>query len=157
ETQVKAFLCPSDINAGGSYPYSNNYYGSLGTTTNLVNAGANATSLSAYPTTGMFGMQVCYGLRNCIDGTSNTIAACEANVGTSAAGAKTTAPALSTVTSTPAAAILPDAPTNLTATKSGLQACNAAWQTGTTSQVDAVRGKIWANGVMGYTLFNTVA
>ena len=156
-TQVKAFLCPSDPNAGGTFKASNNYYGSIGTTTNLTNAGGSAASLAAYPTTGMFGMQVCYGFRNCTDGTSNTIAVSEASVGNSSLKAMTKDVGLFGVSSIPAAAILPDASTSLASTMLGLQACNTAWQAGTASQVDSVRGMVWAQGVMAYTLFNTVA
>jgi prepilin-type N-terminal cleavage/methylation domain-containing protein/prepilin-type processing-associated H-X9-DG protein len=156
-SQVKAFLCPSDPNAGGIYKNSNNYYGCIGTTTNLTNAGASATSLSAYPTTGLFGMQVCYGIAQCIDGTSNTIAVSEASVGNSSQGAKTKDVGLISVTGIPATALLPDASTSYAATLQGLAACNTAWQSGTGGSVDSVRGMVWSQGVMAYTLFNTVA
>jgi prepilin-type processing-associated H-X9-DG protein len=156
-SQVKAFLCPSDPNSGGTYKNSNNYYGSTGTTTNLTNAGPAAASLSAFPTIGLFGMQVCYGLRNCTDGTSNTIAVSEASVGNSAQGAKTKDSGLTNVTGFPPAAVLQDASTNLTATRQGLQACTTAWETGTGGSVSSVRGMVWSQGVMAYTLFNTVA
>jgi prepilin-type N-terminal cleavage/methylation domain-containing protein/prepilin-type processing-associated H-X9-DG protein len=156
-SQVRGFLCPSDPNAGGTYKNSCNYYGSVGTTTNLTSAGAGASSLAAYPTTGLFGMQVCYGIRNCTDGTSNTIAASEGSVGNSASGAKTKDVGLFNVTGIPSGAILPDAEASIPNTQAGLQACNAAWQAGSKSNVDAVRGMIWAQGVMAYTLFNTVA
>jgi prepilin-type N-terminal cleavage/methylation domain-containing protein/prepilin-type processing-associated H-X9-DG protein len=156
-SQVKGFLCPSDPNAGGTYKNSNNYYGSTGTTTNLTNAGPGATSLAAYPTTGMFGMQVCYGFRHCTDGTSNTVAVCEASVGNSAQGAKTKDSGITNLTSFPAGAVLQDASTNLAATQQGLQACSAAWQSGTGGSVSSVRGMVWSQGVMAYTLFNTVA
>jgi len=153
-TQVKAFLCPSDPNAGSGYSASNNYFASMGTTTNLTNAGTSATTFANYPVTGLFGMQVCYGIRDCIDGTSNTIAFSEATVGNAQQTAKQKNIGLTSV-NIPASAIVYDASSNPAATMDGLRACDQAWNSGT-SGIDARRGLNWAHGVMGFTLFTTV-
>ncbi len=60
--RVSSFLCPSDPNAG---PINDNsYHGSVGTTT--YNTGQHTPA-----STGVFGMQASYGIRDIIDGTSN--------------------------------------------------------------------------------------
>jgi prepilin-type N-terminal cleavage/methylation domain-containing protein/prepilin-type processing-associated H-X9-DG protein len=154
-SQVKAFLCPSDPNSGGAYRFSNNYYGSVGTTTNLTDKGVNIVSLADHPTTGLFAFQRCYAIRDVTDGTSNTIAASESTVGNSSqtVGAKNVG--LTNVTGVPAAAILLDASTDYNSTIAGLRACTAAWKAG--QGIDARRGEQWALGAMCFTLFNTVA
>jgi prepilin-type N-terminal cleavage/methylation domain-containing protein/prepilin-type processing-associated H-X9-DG protein len=154
-SQVKAFLCPSDPNSGAGYSASNNYMACIGTTTNLPDKGSGVTTLSDHPTTGLFGMQVCYGIRHCIDGTSNTIAVCEATVGNT-----TIAPKQKNIgilsAPLPATTMLQDASSNPPVTLQGLAACDNAWTTGT-GGADGRRGQYWMHGVMGFTLFNTVA
>ena len=154
-TQVRTFLCPTDPNSGSGFTISNNYYGSVGTTTNLTNAGPNATTLAAYPTTGLFAFQRSYGIQAITDGTSNTIAVSESTVGnpSQTVGAKNVG--LTKVSGVPAAAILLDASTDYNSTLLGLRACDAAWKAG--SGIDARRGAQWALGGMCFTLFNTVA
>jgi prepilin-type N-terminal cleavage/methylation domain-containing protein/prepilin-type processing-associated H-X9-DG protein len=98
---IAAFLCPSDTNAGfgGSptgpgtgTPNTNSYRGSIGTTTqNYGNPGyaacqPNPMGFGGPPgcqsfSTGMFVYWNCYGIRDCVDGTSNTIAFAESLVG----------------------------------------------------------------------------
>jgi len=73
---INAFLCPSDGNAGPSR--RNSYYASLGTSTDMAR-GYNGNN--PYPSTGMFGMMTSYGIRDCTDGTSNTVAFSESLVG----------------------------------------------------------------------------
>jgi prepilin-type N-terminal cleavage/methylation domain-containing protein/prepilin-type processing-associated H-X9-DG protein len=158
QAQVKGFLCPSDPYAGtlSSGPGTNNYYGCVGTTTNLNNSNTSVASLSNVPTSGLFGFQYSTAIRDCIDGLSNTVAAAEAVVGspTQKAGGKDVG--LSSVTAIPAAAQVFDAATNPTATLQGINACTAAWKTGTGGTIDTQRGKFWAHGAIAQTLFNTM-
>jgi prepilin-type N-terminal cleavage/methylation domain-containing protein/prepilin-type processing-associated H-X9-DG protein len=154
-TQVKAFLCPSDPNAGAGYSSSNCYFASIGTTTYLTNVAASVKTLSDHPTTGLFAYQHVYGIRDCIDGTSNTVAFCEATVGNSAMKAQQKDIGIIGV-SIPAGALLFDASSDPTQTRAGLAACNTAWSTGA-GTVSSFRGLIWAYGDMGMTMFNTVA
>jgi prepilin-type N-terminal cleavage/methylation domain-containing protein/prepilin-type processing-associated H-X9-DG protein len=153
--QVKTFVCPSDPNAGAGWNASCNYMGSIGTTTNLASGGSGVVSLADHPTTGMFGMQVCYGLRSCIDGTTNTIAECEATVGNPTVAVKQKNIGILSA-SLPAGSMLQDCSTNPTITIQALTACDTAWNTGS-GGADGRRGQYWAHGVMGFTLFNTVA
>ena len=154
--QVKAFLCPSDPGAGGSYTNSNNYFASVGTTTNFGSAGSTTiVTLSDHPTTGLFGYQLSYGLRHVIDGTSNTIAFSESTVGNASQVAKQKNIGIVSV-AIPATALVQDATINYANTLAGLRTCDKAWASGT-GAVDTQRGKNWAHGAMAFTMFNTVA
>ena len=155
-TQIKAFLCPSDPNSGSGYTASNNYFACVGTTTNFTSGGnTGLADLSDHPTTGLFGFQLSYGIRNCTDGTSNTIAFCESTVGNSSltVGQKDTG-IVNVGGAT--ASLLQDASSNYALTKAGLNACDQAWQ-GRSGTVDLSRGKVWAHGSMSFTMLNTVA
>ena len=98
--QINAFVCPSDPRAGkadhNNTTNTNNYYACVGTTmtwglignqapyANLQSATVTAINM---PSTGMFTMQAAYGIQDCTDGTSNTIAFSEACVGNQGATA----------------------------------------------------------------------
>jgi prepilin-type N-terminal cleavage/methylation domain-containing protein/prepilin-type processing-associated H-X9-DG protein len=157
--QISVFVCPSDPVAGDYVKNSNNYFGSVGTTTYFVNPNSTTYpvvgSMNGLPSTGLFTYGAVYRMADVIDGTSNTIAFCESTVGspTSAQGqvniGLTGVGAVSTAQVLDASSI---APVTITA----LQACDAAWANKTGS-VDAQRGKNWIHGSMAFTLFNTVA
>ena len=87
-TQMKIYLCPSDINAYGAQSgngfattASNCYFGCIGTTTNILGGGTTANpNNSNVPTTGLFAWQQTKTIAAVIDGTSNTIAFVESTV-----------------------------------------------------------------------------
>jgi prepilin-type N-terminal cleavage/methylation domain-containing protein/prepilin-type processing-associated H-X9-DG protein len=154
--QIKGFLCPSDPQAGANYTASNNYYASIGTTTNLQTGtgGRKIASLANFPTTGLFALQQAYGINNCTDGTSNTIAFSESTVGNRAEQQRQKNIGIKSV-AIPAAALLQDAQTNVAATLAGLAACDAAWNSGTAT-LDIQRGQFWAQGALAMSLFTTI-
>jgi prepilin-type N-terminal cleavage/methylation domain-containing protein len=158
--QVKVFLCPSDPNAGATYLTSNNYFASVGTTCNFtVNIGGNTSipDLSDHPTTGLFGFQRCYGIRDCTDGTSNTIAFSESTVGNSSQTLGQKDIGIVSITALPGTGgQLQDASTNISAVRAGLAACDAAWQN-RSGAAELARGRLWAQGAMASGMFNTVA
>src|SRR5262249_45942001 len=73
-TVINSYLCPSDPNA--DFDRSNSYHASIGST----------TYESPITTPGMFAVWTCYGIRDCTDGSSHTIAVAEALTGQDAAG-----------------------------------------------------------------------
>jgi prepilin-type N-terminal cleavage/methylation domain-containing protein/prepilin-type processing-associated H-X9-DG protein len=160
--QVAVFVCPSDENGGelltNAYTSAtNNYFGSVGTTTNLTNATQTTYPVMAtLPTTGLFAFQQSYKIASITDGTSNTIAFAESTVGNPNAVLGKLNIGIVSIPAAGAAAQFYDASANSVATIAGLAGCDAAWQA-KQGAVDNQRGKTWFHGSMAFTLINTVA
>jgi prepilin-type N-terminal cleavage/methylation domain-containing protein/prepilin-type processing-associated H-X9-DG protein len=166
--QIKTFICPSDPNAGmpdhNNTTNTNNYYGCVGTTMNFSKIGdtsAGATSVPNlnvstinWPSTGLFTFMTAYGIRNCTDGTSNTIAMAEAVVGTQSLQWGQRRIGLNSVS---AVVPLDDAFLNPAVANAALLSCSRTWQTRSGGSLDTQRGENWAHGCLAMTLFNTVA
>jgi prepilin-type N-terminal cleavage/methylation domain-containing protein/prepilin-type processing-associated H-X9-DG protein len=163
--KINAFCCPSDPNAGipdvNNTTNTNNYYGSLGTTMNLtiINTSTSIAPplpiLNA-PTTGLFTFARSYGIRDAIDGTSNTIAAGEvpcANVNMKLGDRRTGIRGFSGLTITPS---LYDGSSNLVGVMQDAAKCDQAWISKTGASLDAQVGQNWAHAAMDMTLFNTI-
>jgi prepilin-type N-terminal cleavage/methylation domain-containing protein/prepilin-type processing-associated H-X9-DG protein len=160
--KLAAFCCPSDPNAGvpdhNNTSNTNNYYACVGTTMNWSGI-STSTSLTTpsinWPSTGLFTMQRPYGIRDAVDGTTNTIAFAEAVVGNQSLQPRQRHIGMTGVGSMGTAATLLDAQQNSTAAVAAINACNQAWTSGSGS-VDKQRGENWAHGCMDMTLFNTI-
>jgi prepilin-type N-terminal cleavage/methylation domain-containing protein/prepilin-type processing-associated H-X9-DG protein len=162
--QLKEFVCPSDPNAGqpdkNNTSNTNNYLACVGTTMNFGNLKSAPNFISAtpgfnWPTTGMFAWQLAYGIAAVTDGTSNTIALAEGAVDTQTMNNFQSHLGLKNVAAL-AALQLADAESNPSAAIQAIQACSAAWNSGTAT-LSFERGEDWAHGAMAYTLFNTIA
>ncbi|WP_165070775.1 DUF1559 domain-containing protein [Paludisphaera rhizosphaerae] len=165
-TSIKSFMCPSDANCGSvqtalprggvnvNFTLDNSYAASIGTTTLSPNA-AMPTTANAWSqgSTGLFWYWVSYGIRSCIDGTSNTIAFSEGLVG----GASATAgfPGTSIVNTGGTADQMLDANSNPAAINTGLANCNKNYQTNS-GNLNNRRGIFWEVGSNGITMFNTI-
>jgi prepilin-type N-terminal cleavage/methylation domain-containing protein/prepilin-type processing-associated H-X9-DG protein len=164
---ISSYLCPSDSNAG--FQRSNSYHASIGST----------TYESPIHTPGMFAVWTCYGIRDCTDGTSNTIAFAEAltglansnpgtsnnaqgdayrgnvvenakNPGTGGQGSDDPVPYYGTN------AQFFMASSNSAAVIAGLQACATAWSNPATASYSTMRGFTWSDGNGGWTYTNTI-
>jgi prepilin-type N-terminal cleavage/methylation domain-containing protein/prepilin-type processing-associated H-X9-DG protein len=165
--QVKIFMCPSDPNAGkpdhNSTTNTNNYYACVGTTTNWGQMGNTAAlpNLNVptinWPSNGMFTWQTSYGLSDCIDGSSNTIAFSEAAVGTQSEVPGQRLLGLQNVQIPFTSMFLDAGGVNLPATMAALDLCNQAYASRSANFVDLQRGEEWAHGSMAMNMFNTVA
>jgi prepilin-type N-terminal cleavage/methylation domain-containing protein/prepilin-type processing-associated H-X9-DG protein len=142
-TKVNSFLCPSDGNAGAISGNINNYKACQGTT---------STNANPQTTTGMFACQKAYGIRDCIDGTSSTIAFGECLVGNgNSAVPKYRGNGFNNAGGT---GYFDVESVGLTALQSGdLSACNSAQSSGT---INTNIGQAWIIGTMSYSMFNTV-
>jgi prepilin-type N-terminal cleavage/methylation domain-containing protein/prepilin-type processing-associated H-X9-DG protein len=152
-TKLAAFLCPSDGLAGQAN--LNNYFASQGPST--INCCNNP--LSSTPP-GLFGYEVSYSIAAVTDGTSNTIAFSESLTGEAApttpgyrgnstgnTGVSNAGNVVNVETLNPT--------TVLSLLQQDWQACTNKWlQPG---GYNSGAGWRWANGAMGYTMFNTVA
>jgi prepilin-type N-terminal cleavage/methylation domain-containing protein/prepilin-type processing-associated H-X9-DG protein len=164
--RIDTFLCPSDPRAyrpdHNNTPNTNNYYASVGTTMNwglLGNTGPvtnlNVRSIT-WPSTGLFTWQSAYGVQDCTDGTSNTIAFSEAAVGYQSETPRQKLIGLQNV-QIPFTSMLYDASSDPATVQAVFQLCNAAYQSGSASYVDLQRGENWAHGSMAMNMFNTVS
>jgi prepilin-type N-terminal cleavage/methylation domain-containing protein/prepilin-type processing-associated H-X9-DG protein len=154
-TRLNVFLCPSDGLAGRSF--INNYYASVGTTTLAGSDMSPRDDCSVQGnSTGLFYYGQAYGIRNCLDGSANTVAFSEALVGIGSATvqARTSGPNLPDGSAT---AVL-DVSANPAAIQKILQQCDAQWATAKTSGkgFHASRGRYWGWGAEAESLFNTI-
>ncbi|AGA24992.1 DUF1559 domain-containing protein [Singulisphaera acidiphila] len=145
-SKLATFLCPSDGNAGQTN--LNSYHASMGTT-----PANNRTGSS-----GMFTFRMCYGIESVTDGSSNTIAFSEGLAGdyTSTGMRKPGNGVGNAGGDTGTIQQMISASTNPAAIQAALTACNSAWQSGTDATIGTDRGRYWANGIEGYTMFNTI-
>jgi len=152
-TVISGFLCPSDTNAGK--PNINNYYASVGTTTNFMTFNCwGGINPSCAPTgsTGMFTYWQPYGLRDCTDGASNTIAYAESLTGNPNLSNRYRGNSTQGVTDP--GAQLYDALTNPKIITQALQACSLAFMQG--QSIQSNNGQLWAFGARAYSLFQTI-
>ena len=157
-TKVNAYLCPSDTNAGKWC--NNSYHASYGTSTGnqYVNEGGNHKGGS-----GLFGMWTAFSLRDAADGSSNTIAFAEAlqgdGRGNGRGGVTPSSHARGNGLMGAGGAGDPDvydASGNYPVVLAALQSCLTEWNNQASTKIVDYRGWRWANGVSGYTMFNTV-
>jgi prepilin-type N-terminal cleavage/methylation domain-containing protein/prepilin-type processing-associated H-X9-DG protein len=156
---IKAFICPSDPNAGvpdhNNTTNTDNYYGSIGTST-IITSNTLVGVLSNVQTTGIFTWQASYGINSVTDGTSNTVAFSECMVGNQSRVLGQKGIGMTSVTAIPSAALVLDASSVPTQTLAAIAACDKAWNTKSGGSLDDQRGENWAHGCNDMTLFNTI-
>ena len=165
-TIINSFLCPSDPNVGAGKQNINSYAASFGTTTNGMYNWTNAANArnSQVPTgsSGMFTFAIPYGIRDCTDGTSNTVAYSEWVVGdgraTNYGGQKP--PSLYRgnylIGGTGTFNALYDASTDPVGTLAGLAACAASFNQSNAPGISDFKGWYWSMGTAGFSMFNTI-
>jgi prepilin-type N-terminal cleavage/methylation domain-containing protein/prepilin-type processing-associated H-X9-DG protein len=174
-TIVAAFLCPTDSNAGNSESGClNSYHASYGTTADGMGKTNNTYTLTQMNgrtgtgSSGLFAFLACYGLSNCTDGSSNTVAFSEALTGDGRGngliGTNTTNPSRYrgnvSVSPTGTSAVgndgngagLHEAYANVNGILADLAACAKGFAT--TNGVNDSRGYYWVSGACGHSLFN---
>jgi prepilin-type N-terminal cleavage/methylation domain-containing protein/prepilin-type processing-associated H-X9-DG protein len=145
---IRVFLCPSDPNVDENHSCS--YHYSRGAT----------TQVNVDDTTGMFARWTCYGLQDCPDGSSNTIAFAESLVGQTGVGNRYRGNMISGVADTTPSVAMYNIATNPAVLDQAMAICLAGFRTSTTSsspQVREERGQHWIEGRYDFTSFNTAA
>jgi prepilin-type N-terminal cleavage/methylation domain-containing protein/prepilin-type processing-associated H-X9-DG protein len=178
---ISTFLCPSDTNAafggaplpGTGPPNINSYRGSVGTTTapywstvqnHAGYGGCQPDPLSiaggnpgcAPYSTGVYAYWICFGIRDCLDGSSNTVAFSESLVG-DANNVLNVWHRNNSVTGVTAAATAEAADASAipyATVVAALQACTQAYIS--SNNFTTANGNRWGWGAMSMTLFNTI-
>ncbi len=162
DTKINTFLCPSDTNAGRNN--MNCYYASAGTSTNIgSDLPPRGSSYPNYqsPTTGCFGFRVSYGIRDIIDGTSNTIAYSEGLAGGAAAAPSKGYMIMGAgckafyIDANQGNAGIPNNPAN--PVFSDLAICTSKFNASNLGQISVNHGHDWSIGGTSGTIFNTIA
>jgi prepilin-type N-terminal cleavage/methylation domain-containing protein/prepilin-type processing-associated H-X9-DG protein len=163
---VGTFLCPSDTNAGAGHQNINSYAASFGTTTDdLYDWADSGPALGTnyqipHGSSGLFTFGIAYGVRDCVDGMSNTIAYAEWLVGDGRGtfyggqdpGSTYRGNGIMTATGdSPAYA---SAFQNSSAVMAGLQSCARQFEASAIT-ID-YKGWYWSMGSTGFSMFNTV-
>jgi prepilin-type N-terminal cleavage/methylation domain-containing protein/prepilin-type processing-associated H-X9-DG protein len=178
-TLIPVFLCPSDANAGSggapafatnNTPATNSYRGSVGTTSlsgvtnisgyggcqpdpfRLTGAGPGCQPFS----TGLFAYWLSFGIADCRDGTSQTIAFSESLVGDigSVATPMHRNNSVTGVTAAAAGDALDASALAPPTLQAALAACNLAFQSNT--NLTNLNGVRWGWGAVGISLFQTI-
>jgi prepilin-type N-terminal cleavage/methylation domain-containing protein/prepilin-type processing-associated H-X9-DG protein len=178
--KLSMFACPSDPNngkgnvpAGTGLPNTNNYRASIGTTTAVGwTNGAAPTQGAGYAScqpdpfrfgnppgcspyaTGLFAYWISYGITDCTDGTSNTVAFSESLVGDSTGSVSRNN---NSVTGVGGAAFMEwmdisGAP--MTSIVQALQACSTAYASG--QNISTANGNRWGWGASTMSMFHTI-
>ncbi len=175
-TKINSFLCPSDTNAGrGGYgaagtppdTMKNSYYASVGPTSNAGSdtpprggngfGGGGCCPISVSPTSGMFAFRIAYGLRDCTDGSSNTIAFSEGLTGGPVQAPMNGQMIMGAGNLTGMGYIYAGmSAKSVSQVISDLNTCTVAFRTNT-GNISLNHGHDWSVGGMGGTLFNTIA
>jgi prepilin-type N-terminal cleavage/methylation domain-containing protein/prepilin-type processing-associated H-X9-DG protein len=158
-SKVKVFLCPSDGQAGKTL--LNSYYASTGTTTYTSNTVHNNPppdcNGGTQGSSGLFAYAMSYGLQDCRDGSSNTVAFSEGLVGDpSATRHENYVTGVNIANPDPNGGLF-DASSNPTTLLADLQACNLAFPTVLPSDsLSGDKGWYWAWGADTMSMFNTI-
>ena len=157
--KVKMFLCPSDGQAGKTF--LNSYYASTGTTTYTSNTVSNGTTYASCNggssgSSGLFAYAMSYGLQDCRDGSSNTIAFSEGLV--SDVSAVKAEPYATGINISGGYQVF-DASTDPVQLIASLQACSAGFASSAavpSNSLSADKGWLWAWGADTMSMFNTI-
>ncbi len=140
---IATMLCPSDTYAGKAN--INSYHACYGTTV------GQPSGYNGDPTSGMFACYVPYGLRDCTDGSSQTVAFSEALCGNGKGSTKYKGNA---VRGGGGDMNMWDANQNPTNVLNAVQQCASSYLS--ISNIASDRGYRWAAGNPGWTMFNVI-
>lgn len=158
-TVVSQYLCPSDNEAGKSN--TNSYFASVGPNTQAEGMasidGTTGKPKGGRGSPGLFGYTYSFGLRDCTDGTSNTIAFSEVLVSPGGSQKVTRRTGMVNVAGSRYYHAFVDQ-TTTAGTMALINACDIKWRAGTAAGGDYPNavGARWSMGVSGWTMFSTI-
>lgn len=157
-SKVAQYLCPSDGQAGKSN--TNSYFASVGPNTQAsgmssINGSTGQATKGGSP--GLFCYSWNYGIRDCTDGSSNTIAFAEALVSPQGSTKMTRRTGMVNVSGSRYYHAF-DTPARTRNTMALIANCDRKWPSTTSAGGDFPNsiGARWSMGVMGWTMFSTI-
>jgi len=155
-TVLQSFLCPSDgfANKGNT----NSYHACYGTTAeqpDYFKDWLTWTNADKKGSTGLFAEWISYGLGDCSDGSSNTVAYSEALVGNSLANTLYRGNAMMPYNGGTQPYLF-DAFQNPQLILTELQKCASSFTQANAGNIAVRRGFRWGSGIPGFTLFNVL-
>ena len=149
------YMCPSDPWVGGKSNNLNSYHASFGTTAeqpDFYPGWQTWTAPDRKGSTGLFATWISYGISDCVDGTSNTVAYSEALCGNGQYGTKYRGNGVMPANGTNP--YLYDANTNPQLVLTAIQNCSSGFTVTNTNSLTPRRGYRWQEGIMGFSMFN---
>ena len=163
--RIGTFICPSDTSGPMAFTYGTNYDASIGPQFNF-NPGTNVYALNSAGVStnyingnsgagvGMFASMVCFGIKDCTDGTTNTVAFSEALIGdnnlVTANGAEyyncQAWPSGSNGGLGSGVDMVPMTATGLANLNTYITTCNSVRASGSTANQGNDRNSLWASG-----------
>ena len=154
-TKLAVFLCPSDTDSGSNN--INNYFASTGPNTqsnNVSSINKFTGAATGTGTPGLFSYSINFGIRDCVDGSSNTIAYAEALV-SPRGGKKDRKTGMVNVTGVSGYSQF-NAFANPQAVLNQIAECDKEWPNKASKDLPNAVGARWCMGVMGWAMFNTI-
>jgi prepilin-type N-terminal cleavage/methylation domain-containing protein/prepilin-type processing-associated H-X9-DG protein len=148
-TILAAYMCPSDPWVGSKSGNLNSYQASFGTTISMPDSYPGWTQQGS---SGLFAIWTSYGIADCVDGTSNTVAYSEALTGNGMYNTLYKGNGLEGVGGANNWTF--DASANPTAVLQQLQACSLKFNTNNLNLITPRRGYRWQEGIPGFSMFN---
>jgi prepilin-type N-terminal cleavage/methylation domain-containing protein/prepilin-type processing-associated H-X9-DG protein len=172
--KLAIFACPSDANngkgtvsQGTGVPGTNNYRASIGTTSSVGNWGTGYAGCPPDPfkiaggnpgcspyASGLFAYWISYGIQDCTDGTSNTVAYSESLVGDQTSSVFRNNNSVTGVTGAKTAEVMDVSAIPILTLTTALNQCTIAYQSGT--NISNVNGNRWGWGASTMSMFHTI-
>jgi len=154
-TVLGIYQCPSDPWVGGKSQNLNSYMASYGTTAEMPDfypGWQTWTNPNKNGSSGLFAIWISYGISDCVDGTSNTVAYSEAITGNGQYNTFYKGQGVMAIGGTNP--YLWDASTNPQLILAALQLCTKNFNATNVANLSPRRGYRWQEGIPGFSMFN---
>jgi prepilin-type N-terminal cleavage/methylation domain-containing protein/prepilin-type processing-associated H-X9-DG protein len=154
-TLVAVYMCPSDPWVGAKSKNLNSYMASYGTTAEMPDfypGWQTWTGPDKKGSTGLFAIWISYGISDCVDGTSNTVAYSESITGDGQYNSLYKGNGMMNIGGTNP--YLFDANANPQVILAALQLCTSSFTIANAGKVTPRRGYRWQEGIPGFSMFN---
>jgi len=157
-TLISSYMCPSDPWVGAKSGNLNSYHACFGTTgeqPDFYPGWQTWTQPDRNGSTGLFATWISYGINDCVDGTSNTVAYSEALTGNGQYSTLYRGNGMMPYSNTNGYFIY-DASTNPQSVIQQLGLCATSFTAANLGNITPRRGYRWQEGIPGFSMFNVL-